>query len=729
LGFPSPNPFLFNEKKYSFQVLTDRKTSAAAAPERIEFTFRGDYKIRWLYGLEFRNNLRTCDVLGQVATKIEDVDGYVFGVDPLKYAYFSEPVIENLNSSIPYSFIYLNQTVGNYTTNTTYCLVSERLFQKILSPMGSNITIEIADNSTVNITIAAVIKSNVFLGNGEYLYISTTKFQEFFNSTRATWFLCDVVGEVSTAQVLIESSFPGIFKPGSVMGIDFYTKAIESSLNFQSGFFQILFIESFILAAIAQFVCILVSTLRMEREMGIIRAVGLHRLGVFDIFMSESVALGFSALIVGVLDGLLGSFLLAWYISLSIPITVNFPLERILLWVIASFLITLASTFIPSFRSSRKSIVATISGRPFRREYRDKSVLSLMQLYYPFQKPELAQEQMIQNLQEGGKVPYYSSTTMWKFIKNHSLQIQTTFLVLMAIITLNYIVDGSLIVRGLNPFDTIWRLYYIIFSSFFKLESINSGPFVAGHYIDFFLIVNPILIFVGLAIIGPITYYFIHEHTQKRLAIITLKSFLWGAVGVVFCLLIPIILFIIALIGLDILNQVNENNSTILFSQSSIFIYLVIIIIVIIGLELLILQKLWVFLVIQGLIPESSFKQKISWVKNGGSKGQVKFIGLVLIHIIIQNFLFVLSQPFSDSFFLTYDLTHLPPVDPLAFLVLTTFEIGFFLLLLIHQIIQFQNQSYLLVPSSIDTSTSTMRMITIQDKGQESAYSSKSKSN
>lgn len=675
--------------------------------------------------LDNNDRITSSSFIQEERTKIEGEDGYVFGVDPFKYAHFAESVIVNMNSSIP-SFMHLNQTEVNNglnnSVNTTYGLISDLLFQKILSPLGSNVTIKNSENSTVNITIAAVIKSNVFLGNGEYLYISTWRFQEFFNSTRAKWFVCDVKGDVGTAQVTIENAYP-VFK--SVMGIDFYTKAIEKSLNFQSGFFQILFIESFILAGIAQFVCILVSTLRMEREMGIMRAVGLRRLGVFDIFMSESVALGFSALIIGVFDGLLGSILLAWYIGLSIPIVVNFPIDRIFLWVLASFLITLASTVLPSFRSSRKSIVATISGRPFRREYREKEVFPLMQMYYPPSSQKLIQEQEISDLQKGMQFSYLSSTSLWKFIKSHSLQIQTCFLVLMAITTLNYIIDGSIIIRGLNPFDVIWRLYYLAIGSSLPLEPLNS-ELIYGQYVDFFLIINPILFFIGLVIVGPFAYYFVHQNVQRRLVTIALKSLIWGAVGVTLCFLIPILVLIPAFLFLDILNQSVE---VINFSQSSIIIYSLITFVIIIGLELLMFQKLWIFLIVQGLIPNSSFREKISLVRKRGSYGQVKFIGLLLIHIIIQNWLFVLSQPFSENFFLTYDLSYLPPVDPLVFLVLTTFEIGFFILLLAYQILQLQNQSFLLVPHSVDTSSSTTRITAIQDKGRESPYSSKTKSN
>ncbi|UCE14140.1 MAG: FtsX-like permease family protein, partial [Candidatus Heimdallarchaeota archaeon] len=218
--------------------------------------------------------------------------------------------------------------------------------------------------------LSAIIKGNVFLNNGEYIYIATDHFKEFFNSTLSKWFICEVNGDIETAQRAFEADY-NHFK--EVKGISFIREFLEKSLVFQTAIFEVLFIESFILAGITQFVCILVSTLRMEREIGVMRSIGLTRKNVLGIFMAESIALGFSALVVGMINGLLGSILLTWYISLSIPIEIQFPLDQIALWTIFSMFVTLASTIIPSFRSSQKNIIAIISGRPMTKPYVENS--------------------------------------------------------------------------------------------------------------------------------------------------------------------------------------------------------------------------------------------------------------------------------------------------------------------------------------------------------------------
>ena len=252
----------------------------------------------------------------EARTEISGRDGYVYGVDPTKYADFAETVVDSIDSGIP-SDSYLNPL----NPNTTNGLISHLLYQKLSIPLGSNVSIKIADNSTVNVTLTCVIKGNLFLGGGEYLYISTNRFQELYQTTRARWFICDVEGSVRSVENSLENR--GLFR--DVISITFFAEMMERSILFQSAIFQLLFVESFILAAIAQFICILVSTLRMEREIGIMRSLGLTRRGVFGIFLTESVALGISALFVGLIDGLLGSVLLAEYISNSIPITINFP--------------------------------------------------------------------------------------------------------------------------------------------------------------------------------------------------------------------------------------------------------------------------------------------------------------------------------------------------------------------------------------------------------------------
>ncbi len=295
-------------------------------------------------------------------TEISDSNGYVYGVNPVQYSTFAEQVYESLVDNKP-SYQFLESDNSSQTPINS--LISEDLYRAINKPLGANVSIKTTSNTTVNIRIAAIIKSNIFLGNGQYLYIGSSYFQEIFNSSLAKVFVCDVIDDFSLSETErnITLSYPFL---RDAVGIEHYGRIIENSLIFQANLFQVLFFETFILAGIAQFVGVLMSTLQMEREMGIMRSMGLSKKGVLTIFLVESMTLGVTAIFFGFLDGLFSALLLIWYISFSIPITMNFPLDHVASWLFFSFLFTIASTIIPAYKSSQKEVVATISARPIR---------------------------------------------------------------------------------------------------------------------------------------------------------------------------------------------------------------------------------------------------------------------------------------------------------------------------------------------------------------------------
>lgn len=670
--------------------------------------------------LEQSTSIVRASFIQEERTEIQGISSYIYGVDPQQYTFFAEDVIESINNDTSLSLLDLNQSEGNSNENLTYGLVSRLLFERILSPIGSNVSIRVADNSTVNITIAAVIKPNIFLGNGEYIYVSSPRFNEFFNSTRAKWFVCDVEGNVRSTQTMIEVEFPQ-FK--EVIGITIFVKTIEKTLIFQSAIFQLLFVESFILAAIAQFVCILVSTLRMEREMGIMRAIGLPKRGVFDIFITESIALGLASLVIGFLDGLFGSILLAWYINLSIPGTpfeVEFPIDRINTWIIFSFLITLASTILPSYRSSRKNIVDTISRRPFKKPYEEPS---LIQAFYPLWQTSAAKsgeaitesrERSVIALEEMKSALSYPSTSLWLFIKNHKCRIQLIFFVLMGVIAVISLLDSYVIIRGLIPFEFIWRLFF----SFLPMKEL-----FGEYYPEAFLFINPFLFIVGFTTISPIAYYLVHESPRINPLVYFIKSFFLGIVGVITCLLAPFLITILLILVIAPLllffGSISYQNINGEFIFSFIFTLATV------GLELLLFQRLWAILVFYGLSSELDQAQRIFWLEKIISKGQMKFIGLLIIHVFIQLALFFFSQSFpktllvEESAYFPFNipfLFSLFPIHPVVFVILTSFEIAFFLLLIIYQIVQSQNHINLIYPSFLAERINKKSIFTIKTK-------------
>ncbi|MFX0125194.1 MAG: FtsX-like permease family protein, partial [Candidatus Hodarchaeota archaeon] len=460
--------------------------------------------------LDAVNGIVSSCLIQEQRTVINNVtNSFIFGVNSTRYEPFAEEVINSLIDDVP-AYYWLNQTTfGTHATHGTYAIISHLLQQELLVPLGSNVSISVGDDRYVNATVTAVIKSNAFLASGEYLYISANRFQEFFRTSEAKWCVCEVEGNLKKVADKI-GAFPQ-FK--DVTKIEYFTQVMERSLIFQSLLFQVLFVESFILAAIAQFVCILISTLRMEREVGILRSLGLHKRGVLSIFLAETTALGITAAFLGLFDGLLASLLFGWYISLSIPIRIRLSINYIVLWLLFSISVTLLSSFLPSYRSSRKNIVAAISGRPLAKEYQERVKLR-------------------------------------QFLANNSSQLQVTFLVLLGIFSCIFIFTTSLKLSGLVPFD----LVTVILISFSDLESFNR----------ILVELNPLLIIMGLTSIGPISHLIVYKAFPANIGRELIKSFLWGLVGtfIITCSLIAMLL-----INISILNFLNIESILLALSQ------------------------------------------------------------------------------------------------------------------------------------------------------------------
>ncbi|MFX0124664.1 MAG: ABC transporter permease [Candidatus Hodarchaeota archaeon] len=635
--------------------------------------------INFTQELDDRHDIQRSSFIQEARTKIGGIYGYVFGVDPIQYSHFAENVVETPFEQPSHILLNetkrtTNETSGLKTINITNGLISYRLYQRLSPqiPLGSIIKINTSTNMTANITLSAIIKGNVFLNNGEYLYIASERFQEFFNSEFAKWFICDVIGDAENTQVSLESNYPEL---KDVIAITFYKELIEQSLVFQTAIFQVLFVESLILAAMAQFICILISTLRMEREMGIIRSMGLHKYSIFGIYMSESTALGLSAIIIGLVDGLLGSVLLSWYISLSIPVRIQLPIDRVLLWVIFSFMVTLASTILPSYRSSQKNIIATISGRPMTKMYIQKSVKPFM---YPHHLEREYSSQITTKY-----IDISDQTSFWSFLKEKKVEVQIVFLILFAILTLNYIFDADMIVRGLIPSDFIWRLFLM-------------GPVLGGFYfpdVSFFLI-NPLLFLVGLAAIGPISYYFSNNVSSEDLIKSIIRSLFIGLACFFICYFSIIMIFLLITF---LISLITFGEELILGAH---FILLIIFIVSLFLIGTLIFQNIWVFLIFQGSNPNLSLKDQIIWTRKTASKGQLGFIFLIFLHISIQALLYIITlQPVGEFSFSPRSVSS----EPILFLVLSGYEVGFFLLLIIYQYVQFKKQSNLFSQSVLES--------------------------
>ena len=185
--------------------------------------------------------------------------------------------------------------------------------------------------------------------------------QEFWSDESANWFVITTTDEsiLSIVASQIAGKYPSLRE---VIPVDYYAEVIESSLKTTTIFFQLLIFYTFLLSGLAQFLSILMTILRMQREMGIMRSIGLPQKAVLQIFSIESILLGSTGVIFGIINGIIGSDLLTWYISFSIPIQARFNLQIILFWSFVSLVITVACSEITTRRTMNTIIADALSG-------------------------------------------------------------------------------------------------------------------------------------------------------------------------------------------------------------------------------------------------------------------------------------------------------------------------------------------------------------------------------
>jgi len=302
--------------------------------------------------LETNNsNILRAGFIQQQRTTIGSFTGYVFGIDTDAFDYFfSETMIMPVDSDIP---VLLNSSERGV-------VLSHFLISSIGVRIGDDITVNVSVNESTQFKVTGIIAGNPFLQRGNYLFCSEDLFHTLWQNQSASWFIMSTGDEIplKTMEEQLCIKYP-IFS--RCIAIDFYSAVIENALIIQKTFFQALFLHTFLLSGLAQFISILVSTLKTEREVGIMRSMGLSKGGVFSIFLAESTILGILAVILGLINGIIGAELMVWYISQSLPIKTSFSGNMFLFWIIFSLIITVSSTIIPTYRSSNKSIIEAIN--------------------------------------------------------------------------------------------------------------------------------------------------------------------------------------------------------------------------------------------------------------------------------------------------------------------------------------------------------------------------------
>jgi len=306
-------------------------------------------EFNWVHHTSFIQEQRTSFVTGGTA--------HFFGVDASTMNFFIDEFILQPESAS------LTTLIDNTSTRV---VITDTLKERLGYDLGDTLNVKTVYGTNGSLIISGITHGNPFIRNGEYIFVDTDIFQQLWNKTTSKWFWGDYDQNFPNKSVVIdiEETFIDI---KSVMTIFDYQAMIEYSLGVQGSFIQLIFIHSFILSGLTQFIAILISTMRMERDVAITRSIGLSKRRVFYVFLAEASVLGFTGVFLGIINSFVGSELLAWYIGQSIPINVSIDSlvdqTMFLLWIFLASLVTLGSTWIPARRASQVNIIAAISGR------------------------------------------------------------------------------------------------------------------------------------------------------------------------------------------------------------------------------------------------------------------------------------------------------------------------------------------------------------------------------
>ena len=312
------------------------------------------------FSTSFSNELMSNNVgvdiaafIQQQRTIISNTEGYVFGVDPYSFNYFiNETIINSPEQNI--SKLLNSSEKG--------AIISDKLLSRIGARIGDSLSIQLTTNSSIDVKLTGITKANPFLQDGEYLFISNTTFKTFWHTEAVKWFVVKTPSTIN-AQVVadqLRGKYQDSFR--EVIPVEGIEDTIRTSLLTTSIFFQLLVIYTFLLSGLAQFLSTLMSVLRMQRELAIMRSLGLSQNAVLSIFSTESILLGTTAIIIGIINVIIGAELLAWYINFSIPIQVTFHAQFILLWAFISLLITVTTSEITTRRTMNTIIADALSG-------------------------------------------------------------------------------------------------------------------------------------------------------------------------------------------------------------------------------------------------------------------------------------------------------------------------------------------------------------------------------
>jgi hypothetical protein len=259
-------------------------------------------------------------------------------------------------------------------------------------------------------------------------------------------------------------------------------------------------------------------------------------------------------------------------------------------------------------------------------------------------------------------------------IRSENSKIRIIFLVIMSIAVLNYIIDVDMLTSGLVLSDLV-------------IPTLMEFPYYSYYFEVTFL--NPLLLLVGFVMIIPISSYLSYRNSTEITVSRILTGFLIGVISIVILYVSWFLLIVIFIFGISVLMEVLIGGEYYWFGDApfalSGFLFLVF------GFGMFLFQRIWVLLVYRGFKPHKSLRKQLSWIRKKGSYGQLGFIGLVMGHQMIKGILYLIVRTpvgfIADPYYSGVD--YFPPLHPVSFIIIMSYEIGFFLMLIIYQLVQF----------------------------------------
>jgi hypothetical protein len=284
----------------------------------------------------------------------------------------------------------------------------------------------------------------------------------------------------------------------------------------------------------------------------------------------------------------------------------------------------------------------------------------------------------------------------FRYLKSNRVKIQKIFLVVILIMVFNYIFDSHLIIKGLIPSD-------------FIIPVLSAPPiYIEVGFNETSFLINPILFIVGLASISPISCYLSSNAQIKNLIGKSGSSLILGLILLIILILSWVLIYIVIYLFIFLL-MTNLNSESYPYYDPIGF-WMSSLMLLIFGIEMLFFQRIWALLVYRGLNPDDSLRHQISLIRKKASRGQFGFIALLFIHEIFQGILNMIFRPpvlFLNEEYGFIERILFPPLHPISFLVLISFEIGFFILLIIYQFVQFSKGGFLIPFEDLPKNTPT----------------------